>query len=954
MKHYKHIWLIPALLLMLVACARESMSPESEQYSGERMSIRLSMDYQQVVTKSATIMPAENGEMRTGAPDSGQWTKTSYSGAVFSGYERIDWQIDDLIRIFTDNTSASGDKTWTGNSNQGAMSDYAVSEVTPQGSKSYATISPYNSQKDLKWGSGAHNVFGFYPSPMQSSVSVNNQGALNFNGMSLNYEAEFNASQSGGKWHFSATAPMSQAFLWAAASIASPVESMDLSFHPLFNAVELDFTRADILGTAKLPAGKSAQDFRLSAVQMTSEGKHLFAKYNVAVTKGTSWQDATFATNITNNNGKSIRYVFPDYGTAKGDLSAQDNVAGNHNYSNTRYTVRYFIPFNTYGETDGLKIRFEFVHSDNSTTFSRTLLLKRNHDVWLSLNPGEKLTLDPGNAEAPIEWEYVLEVGPVDRLNPGAANTSYSVRSYKFYVDGNSNRHEEAVPWKTQINLGSRTNENQADWRDIASYTANNNSTPGGWIIFNNTANGTGRTLSSGQWETRTVSAQDRKISITGDNPDEYHRVSLGSRLHPSGINNLFSKENAIDLSMYDITGLAQSRNTANCYVVRGPGWYKIPLVYGNGIKNGNNNVSGSASFKDHSGATITRPWIKVQTGISASAMSAELIWTDYYDITEGHTLVCDVQTEGDYLLFNVPQRSIHPGNALLAVKSGGNILWSWHIWITDQPLYADTHGYLTANIGWVDINVKNGEYRPARGEMLRVVQLEDGGAVKDFDVLQEGQDFYTSQGYELGRYTFFQYGRKDPLFPPQVNNNNRTQHIYDKNGNLITEDNGYMQRKSMSSLAETIKNPAHFCTTNIFTDTSLWGNQKTLYDPSPIGFKVLPNFDSWASSFPGKGNSYSYLRLPYSGAFRFPGGYVGADGSMFIGLCGYRDESSLLNSTPTELHDYWNAKAYYWAANGTYIGFGRDAQVITNESGIWAKSGNGNHGYGIRCVADN
>ena len=52
--------------------------------------------------------------------------------------------------------------------------------------------------------------------------------------------------------------------------------------------------------------------------------------------------------------------------------------------------------------------------------------------------------------------------------------------------------------------------------------------------------------------------------------------------------------------------------NTANCYLVNAPGIYSLPLVYGNGIKNGGSNTSAynKSHFKNHRNAEITDPYI--------------------------------------------------------------------------------------------------------------------------------------------------------------------------------------------------------------------------------------------------------------------------------------------------------------------------------------------------------
>jgi len=63
---------------------------------------------------------------------------------------------------------------------------------------------------------------------------------------------------------------------------------------------------------------------------------------------------------------------------------------------------------------------------------------------------------------------------------------------------------------------------------------------------------------------------------------------------------------------------------------------------------------------------------------------SAELLWQD---VT---SLISKVSVDGDYLCFSVG--TFNPGNALIAVKDGnGNILWSWHIWATEDDLSGTT-----------------------------------------------------------------------------------------------------------------------------------------------------------------------------------------------------------------------------------------------------------------------
>ena len=68
---------------------------------------------------------------------------------------------------------------------------------------------------------------------------------------------------------------------------------------------------------------------------------------------------------------------------------------------------------------------------------------------------------------------------------------------------------------------------------------------------------------------------------------DERRRLMMGQGDSGSALQNATPVSN-LDLSMVDNAGNSRtSRTTANCYLVHAPGTYKIPLVYGNAIKNG-------------------------------------------------------------------------------------------------------------------------------------------------------------------------------------------------------------------------------------------------------------------------------------------------------------------------------------------------------------------------------
>ena len=87
-------------------------------------------------------------------------TKAAYSGYVIDNIERIDWEENDLIRIYCNAVSEPSDK----------FADYHVtSDITPDGSISKAHIEVMGGT-GLSWGEGPHTFYGVFPSPENNGV----------------------------------------------------------------------------------------------------------------------------------------------------------------------------------------------------------------------------------------------------------------------------------------------------------------------------------------------------------------------------------------------------------------------------------------------------------------------------------------------------------------------------------------------------------------------------------------------------------------------------------------------------------------------------------------------------------------------------------------------------------------------------------------------------------------
>ena len=407
---------------------------------------------------------------------------------------------------------------------------------------------------------------------------------------------------------------------------------------------------------------------------------------------------------------------------------------------------------------------------------------------------------------------------------------------------------------------------------------------------------------------------------VVGVDAYTYVYEKTGVTLEPGKYYDIYLKMKdvpAIDLSMLDCAGEARaSRWTANCYMVHSAGNYKLPLVYGNAIKNGATNANAytgvegnnvTLTFPRHDGQAITDPWIK-NNGITVK--SAELLWQD------AQGLVTAVGIDGDYLTLTVGKNATtQEGNALIAAKDAdNNIVWSWHIWVTKQTFAAATltavntgsHTYSVTpvNLGWVG-------------------------------------DATSATGYQ----TYYQWGRKDPFMGKgdvtYVSDNNSTVTIADNIKNPTT----FYRVGAKVGTQETDK-PSNAEYYNLWDaqQTSNGGNiatatKKTVYDPSPAGFCVAT------------GNLYYYIRNGSGVSFTWDATNKGrnmtltsVNANVFFPASGYRARGSGLIGNVGSYGYYWSATACY-GYSGHYLYF-------TSNKRDWHNSYRAN-GFSVRAVAE-
>ena len=306
---------------------------------------------------------------------------------------------------------------------------------------------------------------------------------------------------------------------------------------------------------------------------------------------------------------------------------------------------------------------------------------------------------------------------------------------------------------------------------------------------------------------------------------------------------------------------------TANSYIVSQPGYFKIKAdVRGNGV---DNLVSpGSSDFIDISeGLSAEIPeivnveylWWQEEGGAEATGDTPEIPL-----ILDDDGLVKD-----GYVMFHID--NYKKGNLILAGydESGTEILWTWHIWLTDTPKQEKSNDFVVMD------RFLGATFAPA-----------------SFDAEVSEDDFKKSCGF------YYQWGRKDPFTPD-------TWYRYDKLSQQWTEKTG-VERSTSEFNSKTIPNSILLPTTyhsasealptlprgssltqlsnidNLYNEASnqcfyvmrieasrpaLWGyssasglgktTTKTMYDPCPPGYTVA-FYTIWTNG--GGSKYYTYL----------------------------------------------------------------------------------------------
>ncbi|WP_123861771.1 T9SS type A sorting domain-containing protein [Chryseobacterium indologenes] len=146
-------------------------------------------------------------------------------------------------------------------------------------------------------------------------------------------------------------------------------------------------------------------------------------------------------------------------------------------------------------------------------------------------------------------------------------------------------------------------------------------------------------------------------------------------------------------------------------------------------------------------------------TGIPAGTVTADVLWEDVHGlIKSGVNYTLEIIGSGQDAKIKVPVNKAKKGNAVVAFRVNGEIYWSWHIWVTDDP----TNGSSYKSFANVSRMRSDGTVETIPDSEWKWMDRNLGALTGSI----------TSSDWNKSGGLLYQWGRKDPI-PPLVTRGN-------------------------------------------------------------------------------------------------------------------------------------------------------------------------------------
>lgn len=605
---------------------------------------------------------------------------------------------------------------------------------------------------------------------------------------------------------------------------------------------------------------------------------------------------------------------------------------------------------------------------------SRKRLPLKSNGSWINVGACKKAYFH--NIGVPSEvWTYYIATTDPSPLSPlGGTSDNGTVISYK--KKGNL---IEPVEWEVKGYYSDFECLNQVDrpeWIESITLSGFGSIEVSESFVVTSSA-------SSGQEETITDYSQEVDSEIASN--------TFGSGSSSSCYYNLSYPRDMLSNEIME---------SANSYIVNGPGYYRIPLIMGNGIINSNVNsneysflgrgTDHGQLFQDYKEQAVQSPYLHKSNSIEGykpgTPTSAYVVWEDQgglidvidsndYELS-GQSIYYDSARDVYWLQFHVALAK--QGNAVIEVlDENSDVMWSYHIWVTNyRPAnynnssgisgqdisivpFDESHSYqiMPINLGWIHSGTAKRITYPER-QVYALIAQKEGNSRAVICIMQRGMTLFESEGYS----PFYQWGRKDAFWPSDGTSSNVHVLCYGRSPNQVNSP----QRVSLGTAIRTpgvfydysgswFKQYGYNLWSAENTETTINYNDvvKTIYDPCPAGYSMPPSGIFTGATVSGSGviGGVSSQRVNILGSFS-KGWYFWSDNTKSEAL--YYPACGRLKYYPGTL-EYVQKRGHYWTAcpsnndGKSYYFFFSTDQVLPS-----SPDGNHSSGFVVRPIRQN
>ena len=286
---------------------------------------------------------------------------------------------------------------------------------------------------------------------------------------------------------------------------------------------------------------------------------------------------------------------------------------------------------------------------------------------------------------------------------------------------------------------------------------------------------------------------------------------------------------------------------SANTYVVSAPGYYRIPLVMGAGVKDGApvGAAYSDSHFRDYKDQAVQSPYLHKSSALAGVPSAAYVVWEDrpLVDVAnetswklapmEGGNSAISYYGGCWWLHLHIAPERMAQGLVHLSVTDEEDlVMWSYLLWVTPTGL--------ERNLGWMEKGLARETVYDEATAYIRLEQKKIGGKHR---VVYAHRPAHTElETLHDGYGPYYQFGRKDPLIPGWKGSDVALV------GQHATFD--LFPEEAKSSVGTSIREPwSHLSYVSATYDWcadegqgSWWSGVsggKTVYDPCPAGYRV-------------------------------------------------------------------------------------------------------------------